>query len=347
MGSRSSHVNAGLLACTTCLWLFAPVVTAAGAQPAAAALPVAVTDVDLGLVGLGTNPEVAFTVRNDSDVPLMLTARAAPPGLRVIDVPGEVPARSSSTVRVALDTYRAGMTDEWTLTLDTSDAERPAIGLTVRAAVRAFIDITPASARFTFVQFGREGGTRHVVASDNDPGFEVLRVTSTYPHVRPTVREAADAERVPHLSGRQWLVEIVINRDAEVGPVGGYVVLDTNHPRQPVAIIPVSGFVRPVLATTPPEVALEGLSAVSVAVRVASVTVKNFADEPVRLLDVSSDIPGLEARLVEVEAGRTWRVELHQQPALPLGTFEGAVHIDTDHADVGRLRVPVRGTVGR
>ena len=40
--------------------------------------------------------------------------------------------------------------------------------------------------------------------------------------------------------------------NAKVGPLADYVTVHTNHPKQKMVQIPVSGFVRPVMAVTPP-----------------------------------------------------------------------------------------------
>jgi hypothetical protein len=50
---------------------------------------------------------------------------------------------------------------------------------------------------------------------------------------------------MPEIQGKQWRVEIELSNQANVGPLTDFVVLHTNHPKQSVVKIPISGFVQP------------------------------------------------------------------------------------------------------
>ena len=47
---------------------------------------------------------------------------------------------------------------------------------------------------------------------------------------------------------------MTLSKEAPVGPVADHVLVRTNHPKQKRIEIPVSGFVRPMVAVTPPAV---------------------------------------------------------------------------------------------
>src|SRR5262245_20396214 len=200
---------------------------------------------DLGIVGLGTDPQAAFTIENRGSAALEIAVAPVAAGLRVVDVDRTIAPSASGTVRVAIDTFRAGVTTEWKVEVTTSDPATPALELIVKADVRNFLTLEPATARFNFVQYGKEGGTSHVIAAQDEAPLEIVGVDSPAPFFKVAWRELkTPAERVADLPGRQWRIDLTIKGDAAVGPIDGYAIVRTNHPRQPRAFLPVTGFVR-------------------------------------------------------------------------------------------------------
>ena len=180
-------------------------------------------------------------------------------GLRVVHADRTIAPSASGTVRVAVDTFRAGVTTEWKVSATTNDPATPTLELTVKADVRELLTVAPASARFNFVQYGLEGGTSHVLSAQDEAPIEVVGVDSPAEFITATWRELkTPAERVADVPGRQWRIELTIKGEAAVGPIGGYAIVRTNHPRQPRAFMPVTGFVRPLFAVTPTAVRLAG-----------------------------------------------------------------------------------------
>ena len=146
----------------------------------------------------------------------------------------------------------------------------------MKAEVRAFLAMTPPAARFTFVQFGAEGGTRHVLAATDGAKFDVIGVESSLNYITTKFRELKANERAKDLEGRQFQVELTISPKAPVGPIGGYVTVRTNHPKQPRAFLPVTGFVRPLFAVTPFRVNLSAVRTADLGKPIAVLIVKNF-----------------------------------------------------------------------
>jgi hypothetical protein len=328
----------------------APARAQAAAQTAAkpaAPHPRAVLDKaahDFGIVGIGTDPEIEFPIRNNGDAPLELTVTYVPRGLRLVRLDRTIAPSASGAVRLAVDTFQTGTSSDWRVNVLTNDPEHGSLELTVHADVRAFLVLTPPAARFTFVQYGPEGGTTHVVSAADDSPMEVLGVDSPLAYIRATWRELKPDERQPDLQGRQWQIQLTITSAAPIGPIGGYILIRTTHPRQPRAFLPVSGFVRPLFAVTPPKVDLPDVKMTEGDRPIIALVVKNFGAEPIDISGVSSDIAGLEARLLPVESGHVWRVELRVTAALAAGPFTGTLTLKTGSSRVPELTVPIQGT---
>lgn len=299
---------------------------------------------DFGTVGLGTSPEIDFPIRNTGKAPLELTISYVPHGLRLVTLDRTIAPAATGNVRLGVDSFQAGSTTEWHVNVLSNDPAHGSLELTIKADVRAYLALTPSSARFTFVQYGPEGGTTHVLSAVDDSPLEVLGVDSPVDYIRATVRELKGKERVADADGRQWQISLTISATAPVGPISGFVVVRTNHPHQPRAFLPVSGFVRPLFAVTPPSVDLSGMVASSPDKPILSLVVKNFGADPLALTGASSDIAGLDATIVPVDGGHIWHVDLRLSPEGPKGPFKGTLTLKTSSKNVPELKVPIQGS---
>jgi hypothetical protein len=298
---------------------------------------------DFGVVALGTDPEVDFTINNAGDAPLEIGVVPLPRGLRMVRADRAIAPKRSGAIRIALDTFQANPTNEFIVRATTNDPEAPEVTFTVKAEVRAFLALTPPAARITFVQFGAEGGTKHVLAATDGARFDVTGVESSLPYVAAKWRELKTSERTPELEGRQFQVELTISPKAPVGPIGGFVTVTTNHPKQPRAFLPVTGFVRPLFAVTPFRLSLPAVRTADLDKPVAVLVVKNFGADALELTGAKSDIAGLEATITPVEAGHHWRVEVRLAPAMPGGAFKGTLRLATTSKQMPELTVPIEG----
>jgi hypothetical protein len=298
---------------------------------------------DFGVVGLGTDPEVDFTINNAGDAPLEIGVVPLPRGLRMVRADRTIAPKRSGVIRVALDTFNAEPTNELVARATTNDPETPELRFTVKAEVRAYLAMSPPTARFTFVQFGAEGGTRHVLAATDGAKFGVTAVESSLNYITAKFRELKTNERAPEFEGRQFQVELMISPKAPVGPIAGFVTVRTNHPKQPRAFLPVSGFVRPLFAVTPFRVNLPAVKTADLEKPVVVLDVKNFGADALELTGFKSDIAGLDAKILPVAAGHHWRVEVRLPAAMKTGAFKGTLRIATTSKQAPELIVPIEG----
>ncbi|MGV3518846.1 hypothetical protein [Luteitalea sp.] len=302
---------------------------------------IATPRVDLGVVALGTEPEVVFTIRNTGGRPLTLAVGRLGQGLRLVGVDAAIAPGEHGTVRVAIETFRVGATMDWTVPVTTNDPDRETVILQVHADVRTYILVTPPASRITFVQYEREGGTTHLVAAAEHEEFRVTRVESPYPFIDATVSAATGVERPDGTVGPLWAVTLTIRKQAAVGPLAANVVIHTNHPKQPKAWLPLSGFVRPVVAVTPPALTMAvGLTS-DASAPAQTLAVTNFAENPLDLISVSSSLPGIQSEVVVVDAGRRWRITVRSVGDEARRPGSGVLTIRTSRADVPPTEVPV------
>jgi len=210
--------------------------------------------------------------------------------------------------------------------------------------VDPYIAVKPGYARYAIVRGeSKEGTIVQTLYAPDGTAMDVVKVDSPWPYLKVGFREAQEGERLPDVRVKQWRVETTLSSEAPVGPLAGMVTVHTNHAKQKLVEIPVSGFVRPVLAITPPKADFGRIELKQPHRR--SFSIKNFATEPIKVIGVDPPGQGFEAKVEPLEEGRNYVVRLTLDPGLPKGPFHNKLTIHTDSPKSPILEVELIGTV--
>jgi hypothetical protein len=313
---------------------------AAGKAKAVAAEPIK----DLGFVAKGDKASYDFVIRNEGDAPLQIQEVRAACGCTVADYDKVIAPGQSGKVRVSVDTTTFNGAIAKGVTVYTNDPATPQMELTIRAQVEAFIKAKPGYARYITVQGEAKEGTivQTLWTPDGSP-MKIVKVESPYPYLKVDFREARPEERLKDIADQpQWRVEMHLSNDAPVGPLTETVKIYTDSEKQKLVQIPVSGFVRPIVAVTPP-IANFGSITVSEPLR-KSLNVHSFATEPIKLTGAQSSIQGIEAQIEPVDDGREYEVRITVKPEIAKGKFDGKLFLTTDSLKIPRIEIELTGT---
>ena len=341
------HLKTVNLALCCVLLVAASLFAQAQAQPqgtAAKPKAVAVEPVkDLGLVPKGEKAAHEFVIRNDGNAPLQIQEVRAACGCTVADYDKVIAPGQTGKVRMSVDTATFSGPIAKGVTVFTNDPATPQMELTVRANVEPFIKVQPGYARYSMVQGEKEGTIVQTLWTPDKSPMEIVKVESPYPFLKVSVRVARPEERVkPAQDQQQWRIEMTLANDAPVGPLSEPVKVYTNNPKQKLVQIPVSGFVRPVIAVTPPVVDFGPIEVKEILRK--TFNVRSFATEPIKVTSIQDDIEGIDASFEPLQDGREYQVRLTLKPELAKGPFNGKLVITTDSPKVPRLEVEVKGT---
>ena len=321
-------------------FLVAAVLFADGKPKAVAVEPIK----DVGTVAKGEKASADFLIRNDGDAVLEITNVQPACGCTVAEFDKTIAPGKTGKVHAVVDTATFNGPIAKGVTVFTNDAALPQIELTLRAKVEPYISVKPGYARYITVQGEpKEGNIVQTLWVPDGTPMEITKADSPWPYLTVTYREATAPERLPDVKGKQWRVEMKLSNDAKVGPLADYVTIHTTHPKQKTVQIPISGFVRPVMAVTPPvgdygEIQLkEPLK--------KSVVVKNFATEPIKLTSVETSLKGVEARIEPLTEGREYAIRVTLDPSLGKGPFHGKLTLHTDSPKVPQLEVELKGII--
>jgi hypothetical protein len=311
---------------------------AAGKPKAVAAEPIK----DLGVVAKGEKAAYDFAIRNEGDAPLQIQDVRAACGCTVASYDKEIAPGQTGKVRVSVDTTTFSGAIAKGVTVITNDVTTPQIELTIRAQVEPFIKVKPGYARFLTVQGENKEGTiiQTLWTPDGSP-MKITKVESPYPFLKVEFHEAKPEERLKEVEQDQWKVEMHLSNDAPVGPLTESVKIYTDSAKQKLVQVPVSGFVRPIVAVTPP-IANFGQVTVKEPIR-KSLNVKSFATEPIKLTGVESTVQGIDAKIEPVEDGREYQVWVTIGPQVK-GKVDGKLFLTTDSVKIPRIEIQLIGS---
>jgi uncharacterized protein DUF1573 len=333
------HIKTAILAFCAVLLVTASAL-AAGKPKAVVTEPLK----DAGVIPKGDKITHDFIIRNEGDAVLEITNVQPACGCTVVEFDKSIAPGQTGKVHAVLDTTDFGGPIGKGVTVFTNDPDTPQIELTIHARVEPRIAVKPGYARYIVVQKESVQGTiaQTLWAPDGTP-FEVTSVESPWPFMKVAYHEAKPEERIPNAEGRQWRVDMTLSNDeAKVGALADYVTIHTTHPKQKIVQIPVSGFVRPVMAVTPPRADFGSIS-LKEPVK-TSINIQNFATEPIRITSVES-VKGVDAKVEPLQEGREYQVRLVLNQNLGKGAFNGKLKIHTDSPKVPVLEVELKGTV--
>lgn len=334
------HMKTVILALCSVL-LVAAVLFAAGQPKAVVAEPTK----DVGDVARGEKISYDFVVRNDGDTVLEITQVQPACGCTVAEYDKTIAPGQTGKVHAVVDTTTFNGPIAKGVTVFTNDPASPQIELTLKAKVEPYVTVKPGYARYITVQGEPlEGNIAQTLWAPGGSDFDVTSVDSPWPYLKVNFREAKAEERVPEGKGKQWRVEMSLSNDAKVGALSDYVTVHTNHVKQKIVQIPVSGFVRPVVAVTPP-VADFGEIEIKEPLRKA-LNIRNFATEPIKVTGINlTGAKGVETSLESLEEGREYQVRIILGPGLAKGPFNGKLTINTDSPKAPHLEVELKGII--
>ena len=320
--------------------LFATAVAAEEPQPKPKAV-VPTPIYDGGVVQKGAKVIHDFEVKNEGDADLQILDVRPACGCTVASFDRLIPPGGNGHVHLEVDTTAFVGPIAKAATVLTNDPATPTFQLTVQAAVRPFIGVSPGYARFIFVQGAAPGTISQTLWAEDGQDFAVLKVTPPNSFMKTAFREATEKEREPKGKGRQWRVELTMPSDAPVGELRNFLVIETSHPKQSEVQVPLSGFVRPLLVVTPPTIDLKEVSVD--APRSFTAAFVNYGEAPITIEKVEVTVPGITAKLQDIEAGHRFRLTLTLTPSLAKGPFSGKVRISTSSPQIPVFEAPILG----
>jgi len=283
-----------------------------------------------------------FKIRNTGNAALAIRDVVVPPNLEIVSRPTSLAAGEAGEfhVRVPL-LYDKPVALLKQIELQTNDPETPSFMLELRILSTEYVTAKPGYSRWISVQHESPGTISQNLAARDGQSFDVLRTTALPAGITSTISLAKQAPG----SAREWKLDLTLAEDAPIGPIVGTLLVYVSHPKQSIVPIPLSGFMRPVIAVTPNALSFGELKLTKMESQ--AFTVKSFATEPIHVTKVEHDLEGFPPPSLETRTlGREYRIKLDFDPAtMPKGALHGTLKIFTDSTKMPLLAVAIDGTI--
>jgi hypothetical protein len=284
-----------------------------------------------------------FEIRNDGNAELKIREARAECACTVTRFDATIAAGATGRVHVEFDPMDLLGPVSKTILVFTNDPAAPEVVLTVKAGVKPIFGVKPGYARYIYVQKEIPGVITQTIWSMDGSDFRILGVESPYPYLKTAFWEAKPEERLADHPGKQWRVSTTLEPDSPVGALVKMVEITTDNPKQRKIELPVSGFVRPVIAVTPQKGDF-GTHKREDPFN-AAFKVQNFATDPINVTEATTDIPGVKLKVEPVSAGRVYNVVIALADDIPAGPVSGVIKIKTDSPKAPLIEVPLVGRI--
>ncbi len=339
------HMKTVILALCAALWVAAALLAADAPAKGKPKATVAEPVKDVGTVPKGQKITHDFAIKNEGDADLTITNVQPACGCTVAEFDKLIKPGATGKVHTVVDSSTFAGPISKGVTVFTNDPDHPQIELSIHAKIEPYISVKPGYARYITVQGEpQEGNIAQTLWAPDGTSWDITSVDTPFPALTVTYHEAKPEERLPDVKGKQWKVEMKLANNAKVGPLADYVTVHTNHPKQQIVQIPISGFVRPVIAVTPPTADFGKIELKEPLKKALSI--RNFATEPIKVTGIDPNLPkGIETKLETLEEGRVYQVRVILNPEIGKGPFHGKLTLHTDSPKMPSIEVEFKGIV--
>jgi Protein of unknown function (DUF1573) len=298
---------------------------------------------DVGRVGKGEKIAHDFVIKNAGDAPLEITDVKPTCGCTVAEFDHTIPPGGTGKIHAVVDTTDFGGPISKTIYVYTNDPDNARVELAVKAEVQPYVFVLPGFARFIQPQGSEPGSVEEIMFTGSFDDLEITKAESPYPFMTVTYRPAREEERREQGQGKQWVLTFTVDyKKTPIGTIADFVTVYTNHPKQPIVRIPVSGFVRPMIAVTPPEADFGEIDLSTP--QEARLIVRSFDPAGIQVTSAETDVPGVRVEVTSIEEGKRFALNVTFTPAMAKGDFSGTITLRTTSAITPVVEVPLRGT---
>jgi hypothetical protein len=155
---------------------------------------------------------------------------------------------------------------------------------------------------------------------------------------------AAAPDKKNFAPGESGVISASVDPTRVTGSFAKGITVRTNDPNSPHIVLTVKGnSIRDVSWSPSNHVVFGNIASTAAATRTVEL---NFgADEPIRVLEATSESPNVRASVKELVEGKKYMIELTTVPPLPFGAFGRRISVKTDHEQYKMLECIVQAVV--
>ncbi len=292
---------------------------------------------DFGTVFQMRQYECAFKLRNSGTADLIIENVSSTCGCTAALLSDEIiEPGGEGEIKV---TFKSGMysrTIRKTVRVRSNDPQEPRKSLYVKATVVPRLILKPKLLHFQEVH-RKEGAVKSIIVKPSET--EDVRSIKVKFGSR---NFSAKLERVSVVEN-EYRVNVSVRKNLPIGRVRGKMQFYINKETEPCAKLSVSATIIGDITVSPNRLVFK--TKLGSNDEIKPITLTSTASEPLRILSVKSDVPGLKVEASPVEKGKSVTIVSRLAPDAQPGSLRGNITVRTNNADQSEITVPVRGTV--
>lgn len=287
-----------------------------------------------------------FLIKNEGDATLEITDVHPACGCTVASFDPKIEPGKTGKVTAKVDTQDFAGPISKSIAVFTNDKANPKLQLVVKAEVKPYIGADPGYARYNYVQGEPLRPIPQLLWSEDGRDINIVKVTPPYPHLKVGYHEAKEEERKKDVKGRQWIIDIELTPDAPVGALKDNVEVETDHPKQKLVKLPISGFVRPRQHITPVDIDFGEIEGAALPLQ-RTLHFTNFATDGIEVSKIETGLQGvtMTAKPNDKQPGHRLMLTLTLNPDMPKGDFNTSIKIYTTDKQKPFMLLPIKGSV--
>jgi len=297
---------------------------------------------DGGAISKGQVIEAEFLVKNIGAGPLQIQRVQPACGCTVPSFDKEILPGQSGKIKASVNTQAFSGPITKTVQVFTNDPDMATFTLTIKADVKAILNILPRETEQVGLIFkGQAVEKEFTIKSEDGQPFQITQVQTEDNNVR--------YEIVPEKDKLSAKFLVKVPADYPVGPITARFTLSTSHPKVPTLSINLFGTIREPLTVYPKEIVFNGLAKDYIVQNPQDpalnkmVTVAFETGPELTIQKIDSSVPFLTTSFEATAPNQRYSVKIHLDPEkVKAGEFGGQITIVTNKQPIV---IPVRGRV--
>lgn len=295
---------------------------------------------DFGTVEQGEKVNHLFRFTNQGGKDLRIESLKTSCGCTAAIISDKViPSGGEGTISATFDTGRFIGEKKKTVSVHTNDPNQPVTTLTLQGEIQVEVAARPPQLYVGRLQRGKQVSRTVEVVYAAGSGITITKVENSHPSI--SIKTKALELEKEGKQGKKLLVTVA--KDAPLGRLNDQIIVTTSSKKRPSIMIPVFGSLEGDLLVEPPQVTFGVVQPGATETR--QVNIKNQAKNPVKITEVKSTAPGVEAEVTAITPGAEYKVSLTISEDAAPGRISGEIKVFTDHAEESQLSIPLYGRV--
>lgn len=288
---------------------------------------------DFGDVWAGADVEHTFRIHNRGDIPLEI--RKVQPSCGCTSA-GEYPKLiqpgDAGLFPFRIKTVNLRGPSSKTIKIESNDPARPELVLTLKGNYLHAVEVSPSGA-FLGNIVGPGSVSRAVTIKSNVQDRLQLKL-------RPSEAGQVRFKLDETIAGKEYKLEVTTVPPHQPGIIRTAAVLETNVTQQPLVSVPITGRV-PERIDLYPQATVQPNTPAHLPSSQLSFLLTNHGTDPIRILDATTDDPGIKVTIQSTNAGQTNRIVAEIPKSITIPAQGRWLTVKTDDAEFPVLRAHI------